>query len=399
MQESFELASSKETLVVLSDVHPQNEIGGGGAIGYEFFQKLVAMNVNAEFWFAETTPDSLGEVKSNEFACPFQPNDKRIFQIFQELIGVGRLIWVFRLIRLKKVKLVWINQIGNRFPYLVIPLLRVLGVKVIITMHDYLPISKFKIGIIDPLGGVKKSNIEIEGGIYPWVRRQILTFLLFFAHKKVSVSELQSQILEMYKIKTDTVIPNGVASCNHLSLPTLDRDPNQMHILFAGRLNRKGLEVLCLAIKGSKKSWRLHLAGSPELVAQAGLFLPPHLVEYHGILSREDLAKLIHHIDIVGACSQYFDPYPTICLEAVRHGKLFVTTNTAGTSILLKDYPESPLCLKVGEIPNLEDIFSYINLNSDLNKRISDQIPTTEKVLQAYLSLFGKVLTLSTKEH
>ena len=78
-------------------MHPQNEIGGGGAIGYEFFQKLVAKNVNAEFWFAETTPNSLGEVKSNEFACPFQPKEKRIFQIFQELIGVGRLIWVFRL--------------------------------------------------------------------------------------------------------------------------------------------------------------------------------------------------------------------------------------------------------------------------------------------------------------
>lgn len=42
---------NRTKLVILSDLHPQIELGGGGAIAYEFFNLLDNIGYSVQFWF------------------------------------------------------------------------------------------------------------------------------------------------------------------------------------------------------------------------------------------------------------------------------------------------------------------------------------------------------------
>jgi len=388
---SFETNFVDKRIAIISDVHPENEVGGAGTIAYDFFKILTSREIGVEFWFGCTKNDSFSEKRKNESAFFFKSSRFRIFQIYQELIGLRALIWVVGRVRTSKPDLVWINQIGNRIPYLVIPVLRIMGVKVLLTMHDFLPISKFKLGILNPKAEVKLENISFDSGLYPRFRRRLLSGFVGLANWKICVSSLQMKVLSQFGIQCNAVIPNGVSRCNHnLETGGRYRDQVERRVLFAGRLQMKGLEIVCSAILNSNRNWRLHLAGDSDLLQRAIQLLPHEIIEYHGVLSRQELGELMHNVDLVSACSQYFDPYPTICLEAVRHGTPFLTTSTSGTSVLFPSILDIPLILDVGEIPDLDDVLSYSQNETSLLKTINSKIPTLDDVCDDYLIYMSK---------
>ena len=88
---------------------------------------------------------------------------------------------------------------------------------------------------------------------------------------------------------------------------------------------------------------------------EALLYCPKDQVNYLGRLRREELLEKMHEIDLVSVCSQYFDNYPTLALEALVHNSLPFTTDITGVASLLRSL-DSRLVIKASEIPNLEEI-------------------------------------------
>ena len=126
-------------------------------------------------------------------------------------------------------------------------------------------------------------------------------------------------------------IPNGVIPCHHLDQP--ERDPRK--ILFAGRLNRKGLNFVIESMLKSDLKLHLLLAGDYDLYDYTKARLNENDFTYLGRLSRPEVALILHQVKYVACISQYYDNYPTIALEAIAHGALPITTELTGVASLV----------------------------------------------------------------
>lgn len=380
-------------LVILSDLHPQIELGGGGAIAYEFFNLLDNLGYSVQFWFTTSQREFINNHSNKEIGV-FSPNPRTRFgSKFREILGVGNLLKIIMLVLKFRPKVIWVHQIGNHWPYLLIPVLRLFNTKILFTYHDYLALSKYKIDPIDSSLNEVLGNINVGKSSYQIFRRRLLRTMANSANQTTAVSHLQKQILEAFQIRVDAVIPNGVATCVHEKF--LDSNPPQStwNILFAGRLNRKGLDVICDALTKAKPGWILHLAGNDDLLNYCSMRLDSKQFMYHGKLSRFELGRLMHGMDIVGVCSQYYDPYPTVGLEALRHGSFFLSTNTAGISHIYSGEISKSLIFKVGQVPDLDLALSFVNTNLDALNAIKSKLPTPIDVCETYLEMIHQLIT------
>lgn len=375
-------------LILLSDFHPSNKLGGGGAIAYEFHEIALNSGHQSNFWYAgekNTTGNH-----EREFAV----SDSRfqINKLIRQVLGSFASLRIVVAIQRKRPDIVWIHQIGNRISYSVILALRLFGVPTVVTLHDYLVICQTKVGVLDQRHSEtsERDNLIIGNRLHEVIRRLFLRAYVNRANKVFTVSELQQEILSNFGIKSKLSIPNGVPECKHADKrSTLVGE--QYNALFAGRLHRKGLEYLIEGIKASPNNWVLHLAGDEDLLLHAQSQLPSEKINFHGRVSRHDLHKLMHDMQLVSVLSQYFDPYPTVGLEALRHGSMFITTNTTGISVLARAL-DSRLVLNVGEIPNLDSLLNIIRDNDGKSDQIRMRIPSQEKVFKQYFSQLAELL-------
>jgi glycosyltransferase involved in cell wall biosynthesis len=374
--------------VILSDFHPDEVLGGGGAIAFEFHQILLSKGVNSEFWSTGET----GKSSKTEIAFRIRQVNSPIRRYLHQIVGNSVTVRVYRTLRRDKPDFVWVHQIGNKFSYSIVPLLRLLGIPVVITLHDYLTVNTSKVGVKNPkLEFVsRRDNLLIGRRLHERLRRKILTLYVNKSNMAIAVSNLQAQILSSLGVNIFKVIPNGVAKCDHRSQIKKKGAPEQS-ILFAGRFHRKGLEYLVEAIKLSSLNWTLYLAGDQVLSSYASSKLPAERIIFLGKLSRSELHRFIHEMDLVCVLSQYFDPYPTVGLEAIRHGSQFITTNTSGISELLKAGGESFL-FPVNTVPDLDCIVTENKDFETMRLRIDSKINTQEQVISLYLETFMKNL-------
>ena len=96
-------------------------------------------------------------------------------------------------------------------------------------------------------------------------------------------------------------------------------------------------------------------------------------------------------MDLVSVLSQYFDPYPTVALESIRHGSMFITTNTTGVSVLLESIEGIPK-FNVGEVPNLDDLEYWLQTSSEYQKQLKSKIPSQDEVIHRYLLLMNQII-------
>lgn len=384
---------NRTKLVILSDLHPQIELGGGGAIAYEFFNLLDNLGYSVQFWFTTSRREFINNHNHKEIGV-LSPNPRTRFgSKFREILGVGNLLKVIMLVLKFRPKVIWVHQIGNHWPYLLIPVLRLFNTKVLFTYHDYLALSKYKIDPIDSSLNEVLGNINVGKSSYQIFRRILLRTMANSANQTTAVSHLQKQILEAFQIRIDAVIPNGVAKCVHEKFLDSNSPQSTWNILFAGRLNRKGLDVICDALTKAKPGWILHLAGNDDLLNYCSMRLDPKQFMFHGKLSRFELGGLMHRMDLVGVCSQYYDPYPTVGLEALRHGSFFLSTNTAGISYIYSGEISKNLIFKLGEVPDLDLALSFVNTNLDVLNAIKSKLPTPIDVCETYLEMIDQLIT------
>jgi glycosyltransferase involved in cell wall biosynthesis len=204
----------------------------------------------------------------------------------------------------------------------------------------------------------------------------------------IAVSELQKEILTNFGIRVTHVRPNGIAICKHKKIVKNPSQKADLSILFAGRLGFKGLDILIQSANLAKRKWIIHLAGNSDLLSYVQSRGFDNYI-YHGLLTRDQISSLIHKMDLVFAGSQYYDPYPTICLESLTHGVPFITTITSGTSRIYSKEFAKKLVINVGVVPDLDDI--YLFTRKYKKEILSDgvKIPDVLEVYNSYLNILG----------
>lgn len=370
---------------VLSDYHPEMILGGGGIIALEYFQLLKQRKRQTEFWTTVTRGSqhihTLGE---GIHARPVQHLRGRVISFVRQLLDPTALFWLVRAVRRSKIDVVWINQIGNEWPLLSILLFRLMGVRVIFTLHDYLLIDIYKISPHDPSASdiAVRKNVSYSSSFAQRLRRA----LAFFAAKKadclITVGEIQTKILEQFGLTISACIPNGIWKC---LCDTNDLDATEVKtILFAGRFQFKGLDVLAKAVSQTN-GWRLIVAGDEACEEFCRTHLAPGQYRYLGRLSRTDLIKEIHGATLVGVLSQYFDPYPTVALESFCHGTPFITTNATGSISLVPGELRKSHILRVGEIPQLNIVLKDTVDHLQKYRSLGSSLPTPDQCLDLYM--------------
>lgn len=289
----------------------------------------------------------------------------------RELRGLINPLALFSLqkqIRKIKPDAIWIHNVNNYWSWSSLLLCK-LNAKTILTCHELSAISNLKLkeGNFDLDLKIKYDSLNMSRATVLLLKiKHIYIRILFKLVSAVAIGEICQNVLEANHFRISTRIPNRVEACNHDA--NISREPGT--VLFAGRLIEKGLEETALGVM--QAGMRLILIGPPELYRQAIQYCPAEMVEYLGNKSNQEVLLLLHKFEIVSICSQSFDNYPTIGLEAIVHGCKVVTTEVTGLSRLLARYGIKAT-LPVGHIPDFieiqkipKDVFQYYELQREI---------------------------------
>ena len=341
-------------IVVLNDYFP-TEMPGAANIAFEF-ATLARKSSSAEFWCGVEDANT-GEHYENLKIRKFVVNHKREFRkkkslalrMINEIIPNRGFIWVCTNLLLHRPRILWINQIGLRFPRSIILFSNLMKIRTIVTVHDFTYIIPRKlyprdINLIDSQvdefvkqissGEIQKLSLVKQKFHYiVLIRLFISRQMLRKATRLVFISDLQRNIYKAFGVQSGIVIANGVSEC-HCSTNTSTREPDT--ILFAGRSAGKGLENLLSQINDS--NYFLHLAGGPELAIIASKDLAPSKFLYHGSLEQSELFQLMHKVTFVSVMSECFDVFPSVSLEAMRHGALVLCNRAIGSVNLVEQF-------------------------------------------------------------
>jgi glycosyltransferase involved in cell wall biosynthesis len=341
--------------VILNDLHPDYQ-PGAATIAFETSQVL-GSRYKVEFWCtSHGNITGIGYANGNVQirACQTRPwfdgflKKRSYLMAYAEFLNFHRLLWLaINLLRVRP-RVLWMHQIGNRFPRSVILVARLLKIKTIVTLHDF--------SLVAP-GKIYPADLEIDGirgedswesklvGAFPKpgmnkgrlfskffrLRRLLLKYLLNRVDVVFTISQMQKSILGLFGFSDSEVLPNGIAPCGCLLDDKNIQGDGSVRILFAGRSIGKGLERLVKTISKTC-SVKLVLAGDSTINDIASMTLPEDQIEYMGVISRSEILKVIHSVDLVAVLSECFDVFPTITLEAIAHGTSVITTKNTGNA-------------------------------------------------------------------
>lgn len=341
----------QKTIIVLNDLNPKDS-PGAAAVSADLARFLE--NKNLRFIHVSTSKQASFNIRHNPTQIlilekSFEPFIKKmrgrfkcidsLFRLFSPLYLISFLQVIYR----NRVDTIWIHQIGHRFSYFTILLVRLMRKQMVITFHDYsfLRFRKLYPQDLD----IPENMIEQELLAHhlnlpnvhkfklrhpPTIAHRITRFIFKFVNTIVYVSALQKQIFVDNGFPNGFVIENITNECSCEPQTRFVEDCHQLDVLFAGRRIGKGLERTVKEIGNYPKA-HLHLAGQQELKHYVEKYLPPHSYTYHGFLNSSQLSELIHKMDLVAVLSDCFDVYPTITLEAFSHGAPAITTLSTGT--------------------------------------------------------------------
>ncbi len=272
---------------------------------------------------------------------------------------------------------IWFQNINNHWSWSILRI-NPIGAKKFITLHDLTAISNYK--LTPDYLNVIKANPKFS---YRRFRIYLIKIMLQGTNA-VAIGDLNMQILSDFGIQIESQILNQVRPCEHSK--SIARSSKT--ILYAGRTHLKGLDVIAKAVHSSPE-WKLAIAGDEDSFRLASQYCSLDQIIYLGYLTHDQLLASLHDYEFVSVCSQYYDNYPTIGLEALVHGSIPITTSTTGLAKMLGEI--SPrLVLSVGEVPNLNFIKSEIqsSLENCLMTNITTSVSDTSGMINQYLTLF-----------
>lgn len=298
---------------------------------------------------ATITRDWLGESGHEAVFLEYPPSFlKSVSPFFQSAKSLLNPYGMFLLMKMQikhRPDLVWYHGVNNQWSWTSLKVGK-RSLRKILTIHDLTAISNYK---ITP---EFLEKLKSESGIKKFVRNLRLRYIGSCLEETINIGigTINVEILRSFEFKIDSVIENRIEPCTH----TIESGMMDRSVLFAGRSYMKGLPQIAKAVAADKR-WRLILAGDSQLMEEALLYCPRNQVTYLGRLKREELLEKMHGINLVSVCSQYFDNYPTLALEALVHNSVPFTTDITGVASLLGELDDR-LVIGTSEIPNLEEI-------------------------------------------
>lgn len=361
-------------LIVLNDLHPDSN-PGAASIAYSLAEQA-GKQYETEYWCTEV--DGVNVSGSQDVVVKIRRiSQKRIskmeggllHRLYFEILGIREFFWIIRRIVESRPSHIWIHQIGTRFPKSAILFFKVFRISTVVTLHDFGIVLNRKLYPSDfgwlpeevdqMVAKIENMRLEVStpftiANILLRVRRLLVVFCINQANSVVCISELQSTVLKSIGLKVSNVIHNGTSKCDCAAVI----QSKGFNVLFAGRPNAKGLELLATSLASQPES-HLHLAGSLRLVEIVSEYLNPEQFTYHGFLNPEQICILIHKVQLVSVISQCFDVYPTITLEAMSHRIPVITTALTGNFQYVKEMSES-LIVPWGHTPDFTIIMREI---------------------------------------
>ena len=264
--------------------------------------------------------------------------------------------WVIKAIKIimknKHFDFAHIHNIHAHISYSVISLLKRIGIKQIMTAHDYMSIDygKFTQGVnpndfsenpkINPKLSLLKTFITNKRSAINPFRNFLIKYYLYKLEKIVTVSKSQEFILNSNGIKNTLTINNGISEfIDSIDLKKISEFKDKYNIksdekviLWAGRLSKqKGAEqVEKVLLKLIDNNFKVKL-----LLAGGDIFDNPKLNDHiisPGWLNEEQMRLVFDIADLVLVPSIYPDPFPTVVLEAMQSGTPAVVTCFGGAS-------------------------------------------------------------------
>lgn len=393
-------------LVVINDLHP-SELAGAATIAHEFAVRA-SLLIPTEYWYSSSKkmlkiPEENLETRIFQLDIDHleKKQSKFLSKLWREFFNLKSLVWFYLNLRRASPDIVWIHQIGNRFPRSIILTCWVLGIKPYVTAHDFglvLPRKLFPrdLGFIDnfrQLSLISATKItcslpteRLKFKIFLFLRLKTQLYIYNNFTHLICISSMQSTILSGIGFKVDSIIENGLDKCKCKYSGA--KEPRTM--LFAGRSYGKGLANLLESIRIS--NWHLYLAGGAELATIANEVLPKEKFTYLGSLTRRGVYEAIHRVSCVSVISECFDVFPTILIESLRHNTIAIASESVGNSNLLSMI-ESKLIIPYNQIPNLTELeLTLVDLyNRNPENEFDNEVSTVEDSLQFYLSKFNLI--------
>ena len=264
--------------------------------------------------------------------------------------------WVIKAIKIimknKHFDFAHIHNIHTHISYSVISLLKKIGVKQIMTAHDYMSIDygKFTQGInptdfsenpkINPKISLFKTFLTHKRTLINPFRNLMIRYFLNKLEQIITVSKAQEFILNSNGIKNTLTINNGISKFNDSVDPIkiiefkdkYNISSDEKVLLWAGRLSKeKGadqVEEVLLRLVDKNYKVKLLLAGGDIFNNQK---LEDSIIS-PGWLNEDQMRVVFDIADLVLVPSIYPDPFPTVVLEAMQSGTPVISTCFGGAS-------------------------------------------------------------------
>jgi glycosyltransferase involved in cell wall biosynthesis len=264
--------------------------------------------------------------------------------------------WVIKAIKIilknKHFDFAHIHNVHTHISYSVISLLKKIGVKQIMTAHDYMSIDygKFTQGInptdfsenpkINPKISLFKTFLTHKRTLINPFRNLMIRYFLNKLEQIITVSKAQEFILNSNGIKNTLTINNGISKFNDSVDPIkiiefkdkYNISSDEKVLLWAGRLSKeKGadqVEEVLLRLVDKNYKVKLLLAGGDIFNNQK---LEDSIIS-PGWLNEDQMRVVFDIADLVLVPSIYPDPFPTVVLEAMQSGTPVISTCFGGAS-------------------------------------------------------------------
>lgn len=388
--------------LILNELHP-DEQPGAATIALDYAQVL---SNNSETLFMHTSKSVHTELAELPTKYVSRKTRREASGYLGELIRVGRDLFgiiearrYLREIRYENPKTIWIHQIGNYIPRVLLLFLPSVA-PVMMTVHDYSLIVPRKLyprdlsrkqiaGLNVKFEAHEKSKFETFAGLFKKslykVRRLILRFYLRKV-KLICISQQQADIYRIFHYRVHAIIPNGIDTCDCVNASGLTRGRS---VLFLGRIIGKGVDRLLASL--AKSGMEAVFAGGEEIGELLETYSGKLNAKFLGRLNRADVLKEIHKATFLYQASECFDVYPTTGIEAIRHGAFPIVSDTTGLRDLVSMIEPTLVLDATQDYVPFKMYMQKLNsksskLNSNL-LQINKQLPSTKESLVSYLKI------------
>lgn len=386
-------------VLVLNEMHP-TEQPGAATIALEYALALASKADTVFMYTSEKSSTTQVEdlnmvsIARSTFLLKIPTFLRGYAKVLLDLFNFPRALKVMKHIDSFRPDQVWIHQIGNDIPRLLVPFLS-RRYNVLITLHDFGLIVPRKLYPTDLSNSLLRS-LEVlnpETTRRAWLPKYIKLSLVFYIFRRailrfyfkkaklISISALQSEIHSKFGFYMSGVVSNGIdiCDCNFSTPPNRDE-----RILFVGRLIGKGFPRLLRSVRGD--GTKLSVVGGDDVetflfkndVASNSTFL--------GRMNRDKIFAEMHKVMFVYVASDCFDVFPTVGLEAIRHGAIPITSDTTGIRDLVRQIDDSLVLPSGSEVFYPSRLFDRFedHYPKEQIEKVNSQISNVDAALEQY---------------